>query len=168
MEILAITILVPLGGITIIALFAALTLLFPTPVEKTRLNLENSLWRSLLLGVVNFIFFGLLAALFISLAERTGEILGGILVLLTGIIVVGFAIFAIIGLSAFANLLGERIGGGKTAFASNLRGGALLVLSALVPYVGWFIFLPLVLWAGFGAAISALLRREKAPAIESE
>jgi len=167
MEILAITLLVPLGGITIIALFGALSLLIPTPIEKARTYLENSSGRSLLLGVVNFIFFGVLAALFISLAERAGDILGGILALLTGIIIVGFAIFAIIGLTAFATLLGERIDGGKTAFTSNLRGGALLVLASLAPYVGWFIFLPLILWAGFGAAISALLRREKA-VVESD
>jgi MFS family permease len=142
-------------------------LLIPAPIEKTRTHLENSPGRSLVLGVVNFTFFGLLAALFISLAEQTVEVLDVILALLTGIIVVGFASFAILGLTAFANLLGERMGGKKTPFRSNLQGGALLVLAALTPYIGWFLFLPLVLWAGFGAAISALFRREKkSPVIE--
>ncbi len=160
MEILGIILLVPLGGITIIALFAALTLLLPTPIAKTRANLENSLWRSLLLGVVNFIFFAVLGLIFFWLSERSGKGLGGIFIFFAGVIIIGIAIFALLGVTAFANLLGERMGGGKTAFTSDLRGGTLLLLAGLAPYVGWFIFLPLVLWTGFGAAIAALLRRK--------
>ena len=161
MEILGILLLVPLGAATIIALFAALLLLIPTPIEKTRSILENSLGRSLLLGVVNFIFFALLAMGFGWLAQNTGDLLSGIFIFLAAIILFGFAIFSILGLTAFANLFGERIGGGESPFASNLRGGTLLLLAGLAPYVGWFIFTPLVIWAGFGAAISALIQKRK-------
>ncbi|MCP4142275.1 MAG: hypothetical protein GY755_18725 [Chloroflexi bacterium] len=160
MEILAIIFLVPLGGITIVALFAALNLLLPEAIAKTRVNLEKTLGRSLLLGVVNFIFFAILALVFVWLAEQSGN-LGGIFFFLAGIIIVGVTSFVLLGLSAFAALLGERIGSGKTPFASDLRGGALLLLAILAPYVGWFIFAPLILWTGFGAAISALVRKKK-------
>lgn len=160
MEILAIILLVPLGGITIIALLGAVNLLLPNPVAKTYANLEETPGRSLLLGLVNFIFFGLLVVVFVWLAEQSGGFGRGVFTLIVGVILLGVSIFALLGLSAFAKLLGERIGNAKTPFASDLRGGALLLLAALAPYVGWFLFLPLVLWAGFGAAISALVRRK--------
>lgn len=161
MEILGIALLVPLGGITIIALFGAVNLLLPVTVEKISSNLENSLGRSLLIGVVNFIFFGVLALALFWLSEQSGKGLRGLFIFLAGIILVGIAIVALFGLSAFAKLIGERIGGRKTPFTSDLRGGALLLLAALAPYIGWFIFTPLVLWAGFGASISAILRKDK-------
>ncbi|MBT3316263.1 MAG: hypothetical protein HN390_16810 [Anaerolineae bacterium] len=167
MEILGIILLVPLSGVTIVALFAALNLLLPEAVAKTRANLEKPLGRSLLLGVVNFTFFAILALVFIWLAEQSGG-LGGIFFFLASIIIVGVAVFAVFGLSAFATLLGEGIGGGKTPFASDLRGGTLLLLAILAPYVGWFIFLPLILWTGFGAAISAFRWRKKAAFAEEE
>jgi len=167
MEILGVLLLVPLGGITIVALFATLILLIPAPIEKTRNHLESNLGRSLLLGFVNFTFFALLTAILFWLADQGGgDLSSGISIFLAGIIMLGFAIFALFGLAAFANLLGERIGNGKTPFVSNLRGGTLLLLAALAPYIGWFIFTPLIIWTGFGAAISALLRRKKATPLE--
>ena len=168
MEILGIILLIPFGGITIIALFSALILLFPTPIEKTRQNIENSLGRSLLLGLVNFIFFALIAALLISVAENSGNLLGALFYLLAGIILLGLIIFSLLGLTAFANLFGERMGVGKSPFESNLRGGALLLLAGLAPYIGWFIFTPLILWTGFGAAISAILRKAKKENIQED
>jgi Na+/proline symporter len=168
MEILAVILLVPLGAVTIVALLAAVNVLFPEAIEKTRANLDDSPGRSLLLGLVNFIFFGLLGLVFFWLSEQTGGgFIGGIFILFTGITLIGMTIFSLLGLSASARLLGERIGNAKTPFAADLRGGALLLLASLAPYVGWFLFLPLILWAGFGAAISALMRRKKeAPIIE--
>jgi hypothetical protein len=167
MEILGILLLVPLGGITIIALFSALTLLLPAPIEKTRLNLENALGRSLLLGLVNFIFFSVLVTAFFWLSQEIGQFLGGIFIFLSGAIILGLVIFTLFGLTAFANLLGERMGGRKTPFTSNLHGGTLLLMAGLAPYVDWFIFTPLILWAGLGAAISAIVRkREQAPSAE--
>lgn len=78
-------------------------------------------------------------------------------------ILLGIVITSLIGLAAFSMLLGERISGGVTPFISYLRGGTLMVLAGLAPYVGWFLFTPLVLWTGMGAAISATLRRRQAP-----
>lgn len=169
MEILAVILLVPLGAVTIVALLAAVNALFPEAIETARKNLDNTPGRSLLLGLVNFIFFGLLGLVFFWLAEQVGgSFIRGIFVLFAGIILVGVAIVALLGLSTAAKLLGERIGNAKTPFASDLRGGALLLLASLAPYVGWFLFLPLILWAGFGAAISALVRRKKATSTTEE
>ena len=71
-------------------------------------------------------------------------------------------ILTFLGLVAFANLLGSRIGDDSSSpFKINLRGGVLLVLAGIAPYVGWLIFTPLVVWTGLGAAIQAFLPRRK-------
>ena len=170
MEVLGLLLLVIFSGISIIALFATLNLLLPAAIEKTRQNLEHRLGRSLLLGSINFIFAAALAGLFAwltDLTEQTSSFLSGVFILLLGLIVLGVAIFTLLGLTAFAKLLGERIGEGKNPFISSLRGGLLLLLAGLTPYVGWFFFTPLVLWTALGAAISAQIRtREKVSSIE--
>ena len=167
MEILGMLLLIFLGGISIIALLATVNLLIPVFIEKTCLNLESSPGRSLLLGLVNFIFFMALAGLFGWLAQATGPVLNSIFTLLVGLIALGLTLFTLLGLTAFAKLLGERMGGGETPFIANLRGGILFLLAGLSPYVGWFLFTPLIIWAGFGAALYAFIRRpEKASTIK--
>jgi hypothetical protein len=161
MQILGVLMLVTIGGITIIALLTALALIIPAPIEKTRQNLENTLGRSLLLGVVNFIFFMVLVVAFIWLSQNVLQFIAGIFIFLAVVILLGLVIFTLIGLTAFVTMLGERLGEGKTPITSNLRGGLLIILAGLAPYVGWFVFTPLVLWTGLGAAISALVRRRK-------
>lgn len=168
MEMLAIALLVLLGGITVVALFAAVTLMIPAPVEETRQNLESTPGRSLLLGLVNFIFFSIIATLLGWLAQQAGGWLGGVFIFLAGLILLGLSVLSIIGLVALANLFSEHTGKTKTPLAAQMRGGALLLLAALAPYIGWFIFTPLVVWAGLGAAISTFVpKRDKPAAPES-
>jgi hypothetical protein len=168
MQQVAILLLVLLGGITLLALFIALTLLFPAPIRRTRRNLETGLGRSLLLGLVNFAFFAVLALVFASIAEDTSGLVAGIFIFLTAIILFALMVLALLGLVAFTNLLGERLGGGGTPFTKNVRGGALLFLAGLAPYVGWFIFTPLIVLTGFGAAILALVRRRREETVVEE
>lgn len=147
------------GGLSLLALFAALVLLFPKQVMKTQLVLENTGGRSLLLGLVNFIFFGLLVTLGVWLAQKTSGVLAGIIILLSGVIALAIAVLTFTGLVALAQLLGVRIGDGTTPFRTILRGGGLLLLAGLAPYLGWFLFAPLAAWTGLGAAIQALVLR---------
>ena len=95
MEILGMILLVLLGGITIIALFSALSLLIPIPIEKTRYILENMLGRSLLLGLVNFIFLLVLAAAFIWLSQNVLQFIAGIFIFLAGLILLFLVIFTL-------------------------------------------------------------------------
>jgi glucan phosphoethanolaminetransferase (alkaline phosphatase superfamily) len=149
------------GGLSLLAFFAALRLLLPKPIQQTQQVLENSGGRSLLLGLVNFIFFGLVAVLGVWLSERTGSILAGIFVLLSGVITLAVTFLTLIGLVALANMLGTRIKKDAAPFETILRGGALLILAGLAPYVGWFLFTPLASWTGLGAAITALVRKRE-------
>lgn len=160
-------IIVLLGGSSVLAFFAVLILLLPEPIIKTQRVLEERGGRSLLLGLVNFVFFGLLVLLCAWLGDKFGGVLASILFLIGGLITLALTALMIIGLAALAQLLGARSGKKTTPFITILRGGGLLLLAGLAPYVGWFILTPLALWAGLGAAISALVRkREKAPFLE--
>ena len=113
MELLGIFLLVVLAGFSMIALFGAIALLFPARVEKTQLNLENNLGRSLLLGLVNFVFFVVLIATFSWLSQQTGQFFGGIFLFLSGVILLWLVIFTLLGLTAFAKFFGDRMGEGR-------------------------------------------------------
>ena len=167
-QLINLILLVASGIATVVALLAAINLLLPKPVQQVQHNLEVSLGRSTLLGLINFLFFGAIFTLAIWFSERSGTIVAGIFVFLAGLVLLGIIVLAVFGLVAFANLLGNRIGGEPaTPFKTNLRGGLLLVLAGIAPYVGWLIFTPLVVWAGLGAAILALTRkREKGSSVE--
>ena len=168
-QLINLILLVISGIVTVVALLGAINLLLPGPVQKVQLNLESSLGRSTLLGLVNFLFFGALMALAAWLADKLGNVIAGVFVFLAGLIGLGIIVLAVFGLVAFANLLGNRIGGEPgTPFKANLRGGLLLVLAGIAPYVGWLIFTPLVAWAGLGAAIQAFIPRRNAPALVEE
>jgi hypothetical protein len=168
-QLINLILLVASGIVTVVALLAAINLLLPEPVQKVQLNLEGALGRSTLLGLVNFLFFGALMVLAAWLADKLGNILAGVFVFLAGLIGLGIIVLAVFGLVAFANLLGNRIGGEPgTPFKANLRGGLLLVLAGIAPYVGWLIFTPLVFWAGLGAAIQAFIPRKNVSVPEEE
>ncbi len=161
MEILGLILFVAFCGITLLASLEATLLLFPQLVERARQNLENSLGRSLLLGLVNFIFAATIVLLFTWLGEQLGNVLGGIFGVLALMILIGIILLAILGLSAFSNLVGQRMGEVKSPIAAHRRGGLLMILTGMAPYVGWFVFTPLILWASLGASIQTVLRRKK-------
>ena len=161
MEILGLILLVTFCGVTLLASLEATLRLFPESVERARQHLESSLSRSLLLGLVNFIFVAVIVMLFVWLGEQLGEVLGGIFSVLALLILIGLTLLLILGLSALSNLVGGRMGEAKSETAAQRSGGLLLILSGLAPYVGWFVFTPLILWTSFGASIQTILRREK-------
>jgi hypothetical protein len=161
MEILAMILFVLFGGITLITLLAALGLILPGATTRTKAVLDASLGRAFIIGLVNLAFFLILFLLLVSAGEWSGqgalsEILGvlGILIVLT------LTVFALAGLAGLARLLGERIGEAKSAFRGDLRGGLVLVLAGLAPFVGWYLFTPFILATALGASILALFRKK--------
>ena len=151
-----------LGGLVLGSGLAALLVLgavvCPRLVGRARQHAERTPIRSFLVGLINFAFFGLLA----SAAGARGGILGLIGLLLVAALFSGVAL----GLSAVAQLVGERLRPADPRPLPRLLAGALtLELAALTPLVGWVV-VPLVAGlVGFGAVIIALLwRRAPAPA----
>lgn len=151
--------LIVFGGTGLISMLIVLNLLLPESVESTQALLEASLGRSLLLGVVNFVFVGLLDLLIAWLGAMAGKVAGGILVALAVVITLALGLLAILGLSAMTRLVGERTGSARSPVAAQLRGGILLFLAGLTPFLGWFVFTPVVVWTGLGAAIQTVFKR---------
>ena len=163
MEILGLIVLVTFCGTTLLASLEATLRLFPDAVEQARQHLENSLSRSLLLGLVNFIFFAVVVMLFVWLGEQLGNVLGGVFGVLVLLILVALTLLLILGLCALSNLVGGRMGEAKSPLVAHRYGGLLLILSGLAPFVGWFIFTPLILWTSLGASIQTIFRRNRVP-----
>lgn len=161
MGILSLILLVTFCGLTLLASLEVTLRLFPESVERARQHLEKSLSRSLLLGLVNFIFVAIIVMLFIWLGEQLGDVLGGVFGVLVLIILVALTLLLILGLCALSNLLGGRMGEAKSPLVAHRYGGLLLILSGLAPFVGWFVFTPLILWTSLGASIQTIARRNK-------
>lgn len=151
------------GGAGLISIFTIIRLLLPLPVERTRATLENSLGRSLLLGFVNFLFAGILVAL-LMWPTRIGGVVAGIFVFLAGLVGLAVAALVLLGLVAATSLLGSRMGEAKSPVTAQLRGGVLLLLACLTPYLGWFVFAPLAVWTALGSGIQSILRRKTSEA----
>jgi hypothetical protein len=158
-NIFGLLLIVLFGGAGLISIFTIVRLLLPLPVERTRLALESSLGRSLLLGLVNFLFAGVLVAL-LMWPTKIGGVVAGVFVFLAGLVGLAVTVLVLLGLVAATSLLGSRMGEAKSPLAAQLRGGVLLLLACLTPYLGWFIFTPLVVWTALGAGIQSMLRRK--------
>jgi len=153
-----------LGGITIIAMLGTFDLFFPKPVTRARQKLESAPGKSFLVGLVNVIFWLVVLVLWFEWTQANGGpdrmpyLIGTILVIL---LIIGLIIPGIPGLVALAGLTGQRWNAYSSPLGQNLRGGLLLVLSCLTPYVGWFIFTPALLCTAIGAGLLTFFQREK-------
>ena len=158
------------GAIPFIALLGTFGLFLPKPVERARQKLETAPVKSFLVGLVNGIFgFVLLIIWFVWTQYNGGPdmmvyLIGSVLVvlLLIGLVIPGFP-----GLVALAGLTGARWNASASPLGQDLRGGLLLVLACLTPYVGWYIFTPALLSTAIGAGLLTFFqRKEKPPATE--
>jgi hypothetical protein len=158
-KVIGLTLVVLFGGAGLISICTILSLLLPAPARRTRRALEEGLGRSLLLGLVNFLFAGVLVALLLW-PTRVGGVIAGIFVFLAGLVALAAAALILLGLEALTAVLGDRTGKTKTPVATHVRGGVLLLLACLTPYFGWFVVTPLALWTAMGAAVRALFQRD--------
>lgn len=148
-----------LAAIALVAVGASLAaavllcnVLFPSLVARTRQNAERMPVRSFFVGLLNFIFFGLLALAFLS-GDQGAKLLGAILLLVL------FS-FVMLGVAALARLVGERLRPDEPDTVRQWLAGILLLeLATLLPAVGWFVIPPLAGLIGYGATLIALIWR---------
>jgi hypothetical protein len=155
-EIIGITLITIISGTTLTALLSTLIFLVPRRVTRTEQAIVAKPGRAFLIGLVNFLFFGIIAAWFSGLGDAGGLIGGLIFVLLLA--------FSAIGLSAFVQLLRLRIypNAEGSQLKVTLKTAVLLIIAALTPVVGWFALAPVLLLTGLGGAILTL-RRQPSP-----
>jgi hypothetical protein len=155
-------ILIIIGGVvTLVALFTVLSLLIPRTADRIRTVMLEHPMRSFLVGLVNFFFSAAVAGL---LAQQIGKVRGleSVFAILAFLILGWLIVPALAGAAGIVSLLRERMmAGGQNNVRGTMKASLLLVLAALVPFVGWFVFTPVALLTGLGAALFALFRREQ-------
>lgn len=159
------------GVIPFIGLLGTFDLFLPKPVERARQKLETAPKRSFLIGLINGIFgFVVLVIWFVWTQYNGGPdvtvyLIGSVLavLLLIGLVIPGFS-----GLVALAGLTGARWNATASPLGQDLRGGLLLILACLTPYVGWYIFTPALLCTAIGAGLLTFFQRKAKPPATGE
>jgi hypothetical protein len=140
-------------GIVLFGLFASLAAFFPRAVWLTQRGVEQSPGRSLLIGLVKTAFVLAVSLPLLALQHPLSSLVGG-LVLAAGLAGLG------VGLAALASLVGKRLRRGGSELADIFVGTSVLTLASATPFLGWFVFLPGVIFLGLGAFILGWFRRK--------
>lgn len=138
---------------TLAALLVLLPALLPGRVQRAQQIVQNSPGRAFVIGLVNFLFFGVLMAIFTQGAELGGLIAAIILLALLTVTAVGLA-------SINQIVQGRLYAKSGDGVKSGLKTAVLLIAAGLLPLLGWFVLTPILLLVSLGAAIIALVRRK--------
>lgn len=154
-EIIGLILLIISSIITLVAMLVLLPALIPNKVAQAQTVLQRSPGRSFAIGLVNFIFFFVIAAIFFQGGDFASLIALIILLALFGL--------ATVGLAGVTLIIQRRIyGEGKiTEIRQTIKSATLLTLGGLFPFIGWFVLTPIVLLSCLGAMIVVLVRRQK-------
>jgi len=142
------------------AYFLVIGTLFTNCASKTQRVITSMPGRSFGVGLVNFLFFGVIALVLFSIAENAANIIKFILITPAALIAAALAIMLSFGLAGIANLLGERIFPEATTWKRTVFGAAILSFACALPIVGWFLLLPYASFVGIGGFILGLFQRE--------
>ncbi len=149
-------------GIAFPGMLTAFWLLFPATVERAQIRLDSTPWKSFWFGLGLLFMLTIPAGVLLSAGGGVGQFLGWAL------IAAALAISGIgaAGIAAKMGVLLARRSDGISPAAAFVRGAIALELAAVFPLVGWFIVIPLAIFASLGATAFALLRwmpKEKTP-----
>ena len=145
-----------LALITLVASLIFIRGLFPLRVHKVQTTLENNWKRSFWLGLVNTILITIFVFGFGSLGD------GSPLFYFPAFAMYGvFLIGLLFGLSAFVQVLGERLFPDLDPVKRDIKAGSVFLLTSLLPFVGWFLLFPYVISLGMGAVVITLFQTRK-------
>ena len=153
MEILSIILIVLAIEVSLVAYLTFMTVVFGRRVELAQQIMVTSPWRSFLIGLLNFLFFGAIA---LALNSIGGEIPRLLAVIVLTVLIAA----AGIGLSGLVNLTGQRLSPGAERLKMTAWGTITLSLACALPLLGWFVLLPAVLFVSFGAVIIGLFQKK--------
>jgi hypothetical protein len=147
--------------ISLSAYFLVLSALFPHHVDKTQRVFSQLTGRAFMLGLVNFLFFGVMGLFLSSVAENTDGLIKAILTI-PALIIFGFlAILLSVGLTGVANVLGARLFPEHATWKQTAWGSVVLTLACALPFGGWFLLLPALGFVGIGGAILGFVQRSE-------
>jgi len=162
-EILRVTLLVLLLGVAFACYFLVVSAMFNRRVLKS-LNVAKQMpARSLGIGFVNFLFFGVIAVVLFAFAEGVENGVLKFILLVPALVIAGvLAVLLSFGLSAMVNIVGERVFPEFTSWKKTFWGTIILAFASAIPTVGWFLLLPFIGLTGFGAVILGFFQRDTA------
>jgi hypothetical protein len=157
-ELLGALVAILLGNLLLVPLVLSLAALFPRRLMHTRALSDTMPGRAFTVGLVNFLFFGAVALGFSALADalRIEPIR------LPALIIVGVLTIALsFGLTAVAQLIGNRLRPQDSDLRRTVWGALALSLGCTFPFVGWFALLPYTGLLGLGAFILSFFVRQQ-------
>jgi len=145
-----------LALITLVASLIFIRGLFPVRVSKVQVTLEDNWKRSFWLGLLNTILITIFVFGFGSLGN------GSPLFYLPAFAMYGaFLIGLLFGLSAFVQILGERLFPDLDPVKRDVKSGSVFLLTSLLPFVGWFLLFPYVISLSVGAVVITVFQERK-------
>lgn len=158
-DVLRLLVIIILLLIGLSAYFLVWNALFATRVSRTVSIAQTIPARSFGIGLVNFLFFSVIAIVLLSVAENAGAFIKGLLTIPAILILAFLAIMLSFGLTAMAHFIGERIFPEAPAWKQLLWGTVCLSLACALPFVGWFLLLPYAGCIGLGAVILSFFQK---------
>lgn len=129
--------------------------LWPNRVNYAALTCGKSLYKPFLAGLPVTLGALILASASKSMPGPVGSIWAGAIVCL-------YLMQASVGVAGLATCIGERLASptdSGRAWRATLRGSIVLVLTYLLPILGWFVIIPASFIIGSGSAVLSLLNR---------
>jgi hypothetical protein len=152
------------GGVgSLAAYLATLVYLLPGHTGRAQRALETMPGRSLVVGLVNWIFFAVIAFLIAAIGNELPRPLRALFNLTALMIILALLATTSVGLAAVVTLLRDRFAPLASSPKNTVWTAVLLVAAGLAPVAGWFILTPAALAASLGATIIALIFGKREP-----
>lgn len=143
------------------AVLMGFTTLFPRRADAACEAVRRHPWRATLLGLAVWTVLGSIGLAMLGSPLPVVKLTGLVwLMILTAL--------TVIGASGLTTLIARRLqgmGAGSGEFGALSRSALILVVSPILPFVGWFAVLPVLLAASLGAGIAAVFARLPQPAV---
>jgi hypothetical protein len=147
------------GSVLLLATGTAVILVcigfFPGFTAQGAAVAERSSRWALLVGLINAFFFGTITLTLFALGQNITQIFS----LPALLFLFGLTAGVVFGLPGLTALLGERLWPDKQPTVRHSYAAALLILAALMPFIGWFVLLPGLLIMALGVSLLALIGR---------
>ncbi|MEO5887149.1 MAG: hypothetical protein ABIQ77_05740, partial [Anaerolineales bacterium] len=138
-DILRLFFIIILLTIGLAAYFLIIGVLFTNRVTRAQRIINQMPARAIGVGLVNFLFFGVIAMILFSIAENTSGVIKVVLTM-PALLIAGMMIVLLsFGLTGMVNVVGERILPEHSALKKSVWGSVLLTFACALPFVGWFL-----------------------------
>ena len=138
------------AGATLDMLFVGLNTFFNKFVQEIQDAIDANPGRSILIGLINALFFLAIGYLLVAWAQSAGLALIGLVGVLFWLALTLGLVFGLTGMVLSAR---ARLTPGEETWRSLAAAGAILILASLTPYLGWFLFFPYLLLRGLGGIV---------------